>query len=114
MIPRRATTLLTVLSSFAAADARPATARHDVQALQAALEVYDEDAGAFPTTRQGLAALVKPPPGVHGWHLPCLDRVPTDPWGHAYVYRSPGAAGADYDLLSRGPDAVEGTADDVR
>ena len=80
----------------------------------AALETYDEDAGTFPTTAQGLAALAHPPAGVHGWHLPCLDRVPVDPWGHAYVYRSPGAGGADYDLFSCGPDGVAGTADDVR
>ncbi len=114
---RRAVVLLA--GSLAAAATRPAdpavaAARADLKRLMAALEVYDEDAAAFPTTKQGLAALVRPPAGVHGWHLPCLDRVPTDPWGHAYVYRSPGADGADYDLLSRGPDGVEGTADDVR
>ena len=100
--------------TLAAADPRAATARRDLQAVQAALEVYDEDANAFPTTAQGLAALVHPPAGVHGWHLPCLDRVPLDPWGHPYVYRSPGTGGADYDLFSCGPDGVPGTADDLR
>jgi general secretion pathway protein G len=83
-----------------------------------ALGTYELDNGAYPSTAQGLQALrVKPSgtPDPKGWKGPYLDRdVPNDPWGNAYVYRSPGTRNPDgYDLLSVGPDGREGTDDDI-
>jgi general secretion pathway protein G len=67
------------------------------------------DAGRFPSTAEGLAALVRRTPGVAAWNGPYLKggNVPNDPWSNAYVYRSPGDRGP-YDILSYGADGQEG------
>jgi len=85
-----------------------ALARAQLESFHRALASYRLDVGTFPTTEQGLAALLTPPPGVTRWHGPYLSKaVPPDPWGQAYVYRSPAAKG-DYDLLSLGKDGRPG------
>lgn len=85
-----------------------ALARAQLESFHRALASYRLDVGAFPTTEQGLAALLTPPPGVTRWHGPYLSKaVPPDPWGQAYVYRSPAPKG-DYDLLSLGKDGQPG------
>jgi general secretion pathway protein G len=85
--------------------ARSDTARVQLDALEQALELYRLDTGEYPTTEQGLAALIRAPSGGTGWNGPYLDgsEVPMDPWGHAYVYREPGADGP-YDLYTLGAD----------
>ncbi len=100
--------------------AKIASARTDVTLnIPAALDLYELDTGTFPTTEQGLAALISPPtsaPVPTGWDGPYLKRptVPTDPWGNPYVYRFPSSrAGVDYELFSLGPDGMEGTDDDI-
>ena len=94
---------------------RTAQAKKDVNALGTALYVYQVDYGVYPTTAQGLNALITPAAGLKVWHGPYYQApLPSDPWGHAYVYRSPGANGAAFDLFSCGPDGKEGTGDDVR
>lgn len=100
--------------------ARVARARADLQGtLPLALDLYETDNGAFPTTEQGLAALLAAPasaPLPANWQGPYLKRPAVDPWGHPYHYASPAqrATGAgDYDLASWGPDGVEGGGDDV-
>lgn len=98
--------------------ARQAAARADIEAnLATALDLYELDNGQYPTTEQGLVALVeKPaaPPEPLNWRGPYLKKEPKDPWGRAYVYKSPGEHNAaDYDLASMGKDGVEGGADDV-
>jgi general secretion pathway protein G len=100
-------------------DAKIAAATTQINSLfGTALSTYEIDNGAFPSTAQGLVALrVKPTgtPEPKGWKSPYLQRdVPNDPWGNAYVYRCPGTKNPDgYDLLSIGPDAREGTEDDI-
>lgn len=95
--------------------AKEATARAQIEMLGAALDAYRLDTGRYPTTQQGLEALWTEPaadPRPLGWRGPYLRKpVPPDPWGNAYVYRSPGeASGGGYDLLSLGADAREGGA----
>ena len=86
--------------------------------LQTALAVYELDTGARPTTEQGLKALLKCPDDATkaAWRGPYLSSEEglKDPWGRDFVYRSPVAnKPSGYDLRSRGPDGVEGNADDV-
>ncbi len=86
-----------------------ALARAQVESFHRALASYRLDTGAFPSTEEGLAALVKRPANSAKWNGPYLSKaVPQDPWGKPYVYRHPGSAGADYDLLSLGKDGAPG------
>jgi general secretion pathway protein G len=97
-------------------EAKEAAARADINArLSAALDLFEMHNGRYPTTAEGLNALRTAPAGARDWKGPYLKRpVPLDPWGKAYVYRSPGQHNReDYDLFSLGPDGVEGTADDI-
>ena len=93
--------------------AREATARAQIEMLGAALDAYRLDTGRYPSTRQGLDALWIEPtvdPRPIGWRGPYLRKaVPLDPWGRAYVYRSPGQESrAGFELLSYGADGREG------
>lgn len=91
--------------------ARVTVAKTDLKTIATALRVYRLDNGDYPTTAQGLQALVEKPtsaPVPAAWAADgYLPELPTDPWGQAYVYRSPGQTGA-YDLLSYGKDGEEG------
>ena len=84
-------------------------ARSDIYEFKSALGLFRADVGRYPTTQEGLAALVRPPRGLQGWHGPYLARkdIPTDPWKHAYVYRCPGEF-ASYELASYGRDGRKG------
>lgn len=97
--------------------AKTDTAQLQVEELGAGLDLYHLEVGNYPTTEQGLEALVAEPPGVDGWNGPYLKkpRIPLDPWGNPYQYRSPGEHGP-YDLWSHGQDGQgggEGEAGDV-
>ena len=85
------------------------TARIQLQSFSSALDLFYLDAGRFPSTAEGLAALVRRTPGVAAWNGPYLKggNVPSDPWSHAYVYRAPGEHGP-YDIVSYGADGQEG------
>ncbi len=74
-----------------------------------ALDLYFLDGGRYPTTAEGLDALVQKPAGGASWAGPYLkgDKVPLDPWGNRYNYRSPGEHGR-YDLYSFGADGRDG------
>ena len=76
---------------------------------------YKLDIGDYPSTAEGLnALLVAPTSAADHWHGPYADKIPPDPWGEPYQYRYPGTHNKDsYDLFSKGPDKVEGTADDI-
>lgn len=79
-----------------------------VNAFEKALDHYRLDTGHYPSTEQGLAALVVRPQNEPKWDGPYLAKsVPTDPWGRAYSYRSPGEHG-EYDLFSFGKDGQPG------
>ena len=92
-------------------DARRTKAIADMKAIEQALNLYRLDTGTYPTTAQGIDALVhKPetPPVPRGWKADgYLERVPLDPWGHAYIYvYAPGDS--RFVLRSYGADGVEG------
>jgi general secretion pathway protein G len=84
-------------------------AKIQLQSFAGALDLFYLDAGRFPSTAEGLAALVRRTPGVAAWNGPYLKggNVPTDPWNHAYLYRSPADRGP-YDIVSYGSDGQEG------
>lgn len=83
-------------------------ARSQIEAFGKALDQYRLDTGHYPTTAQGLAALMTKPAGVKKWDGPYLKKaVPADPWGNPYQYRQPGEHG-DYDLFSYGKDGRAG------
>jgi general secretion pathway protein G len=80
-------------------------AKIQIESLGSALDLFYLDEGRYPTTSDGLAALVQRPENSPTWNGPYLKGgfVPNDPWGRPYVYRSPGEHGA-YDIVSYGPD----------
>lgn len=87
----------------------------DIAGFKIALGMFESNCGRFPTTEEGLAALVTQPGDVKGWAGPYLDKlsVKPDPWGNPYQYRYPGQHGVDYDLWSYGPDLADGGDDDI-
>ena len=94
-------------------EARRAKARLQIESIDTALKLYKLDNGNYPTTEQGLQALVEPPTvGAlsknwrQGGYLE-KGKVPKDPWDNDFVYISPGAHG-DFDLTSRGADGEPG------
>ena len=94
-------------------DARIAAARQDIATLVQALKLYKLDNQRYPTTQQGLQALISKPvegPPVNGWKEGgYIDKLPKDPWGNPYQYLSPGIKG-EIDLLSFGADGQAGGA----
>lgn len=87
--------------------ARKTKARQDIRAVEASLNLYKLDNYVYPTTDQGLEALVQkpssPPEPTHWKQGGYLDRLPVDPWNREYQYLNPGAHGA-IDIYSLGPD----------
>jgi general secretion pathway protein G len=84
-------------------------AKIQMQSFAGALDLFYLDAGRFPSTSEGLSALMQRTPGVAAWNGPYLkgNSVPNDPWNHPYVYRAPGDH-APYEILSYGSDGQEG------
>src|SRR5579863_384210 len=80
-------------------------AKIQIESIGSALDLFYLDEGHYPTTSDGLAALVQRPENSPTWNGPYLKGgfVPKDPWGRPYVYRSPGEHGP-YDIVSYGPD----------
>src|ERR687892_404332 len=95
--------------------AKQTAVRADVQAIKTQLQLYESMNGFFPTTEQGLQALVTQPqndPRPTRWYQ-LFKELPKDPWGSDYVYRDPGLKNSGgYDLYSAGPDRQADTADD--
>ena len=91
------------------AQSKQQIAKIQIKELEGALALFSFDMGRFPTSSEGLEALVRNPGTLEAWKGPYLNKseVPLDPWRKPYTYRSPGQHG-DYDLLSFGPDGVEG------
>lgn len=94
--------------------ARVSATRADIKAnIATALKLYELDNGAFPTTDEGLAALLSQPSSALNWNGPYLESKPIDSWGRAYQYASPGKhRPQDYDLFSLGKDGRE-SSDDI-
>src|SRR5919197_3117469 len=84
-------------------------AKIQMQSFASALDLFNLDTGRYPSTAEGLTALVRRTPGVAAWNGPYLKGgvVPNDPWNHPYVYRAPGEHSA-YDIVSYGSDGQEG------
>ena len=93
------------------AESKVKAARIQVESFASSLDLFYLDAGRYPTTSEGLVALTQRPGGIDAWNGPYLRTglVPNDPWGHAYIYRSPGEHGA-YDIVSYGSDGQQGGA----
>lgn len=88
-------------------------AKNDLKTIETALGGYEMEVGDYPTTDQGLKALVERPSDVpeEDWQQHLKD-VPVDPWKSEYVYKKPGEHG-DFDLVSMGPDGKANTDDDI-
>ena len=95
--------------------ARIAAAKSDIAVIELQLDNFEIDAGRFPTTEEGLGALITPPQQVRDWKGPYFKKgMPIDPWGRPYVYRFPGQYNTTgVDVYSYGPDGNEGGGDDV-
>jgi general secretion pathway protein G len=96
--------------------AKEKVAHQSIERLAGVLDIYKLDIGIYPTTEQGLQALITRPSGVTRWNGPYLkgERVPEDPWGRPFVYRSPSQRpGHEYDLLSLGPTGQPGGTGDT-
>jgi general secretion pathway protein G len=92
-------------------ESRQTAARVDIATLMQALKLYKLDNQRYPTTEQGLQALMQKPtsgPAAHGWKEGgYLEKVPKDPWGNQYQYLSPGIHG-EIDVFSYGADGQPG------
>jgi general secretion pathway protein G len=91
--------------------ARISVARQSIERIGSTLDLYKLDVGSYPTSEEGLQALVERPTSVDNWNGPYVkgDTVPVDPWNHAYIYRNPSTRQAhDYDLCSAGPSGQAG------
>jgi general secretion pathway protein G len=87
-------------------------AQAQIASIAKALDMYRIDVGRYPATEQGLAALSVSPANEPKWRGPYLQKTaPMDPWGHPYVYKSPGEHG-EFDLLSYGKDGSPGGTDE--
>ena len=87
-------------------------AKAQIETIAKVINTYRIDVGRFPSSTEGLKALVEKPAAANGWAGPYLDKaVPLDPWGHAYVYKMPGTQGRDFDLISYGSDGQPGGTD---
>ncbi len=98
-----------------AMQARISIAKTDVTSnIPSALDLYELDNGRFPSTVQGLNALLTKPSGhpeAKNWNGPYIRKKPMDPWGNPYEYKYVGSAGNEYDLYSLGADGIEGNDD---
>ena len=90
-------------------DSKVKTAKIQIQGFSSALDLFYLDAGRYPSSSEGLNALVQRPGNVSTWNGPYLKggTVPVDPWGKAYIYRAPGQHGP-FDIVSLGSDGQEG------
>ena len=95
--------------------AKPAPVKGDFSSISSALKTYKINAGHFPSTEQSLQALIErptTPPFPDDW-VKIAERIPTDPWKNEYRYRCfPEGSPQPFELISNGPDRVEGTKDD--
>ena len=88
-------------------------AKAQINALESALDQYRLDTGRYPSTEQGLAALVTKPANEARWAGPYLRKnIPDDPWGKPYLYKQPGERG-EFDLFSYGKDGAPGGTGDA-
>ena len=108
--------IIGLLASYVAPRFMDQIGKSEVKATRAQLDAFDKalaayrlDTGRYPSTEQGLRALTDRPSDETKWSGPYLSKaLPSDPWGRAYQYRSPGEQGRDYDIVSLGKDGQRG------
>ena len=91
-------------------------AHQSIERIAGVLDIYKLDVGVYPTTEQGLLALIARPSGVTRWNGPYLkgENVPQDPWGRPFIYHNPSQrAGHEYDLYSMGRTGQPGGTGDA-
>lgn len=98
--------------------ARQTAAKTDIASIELALDAFETDTGRYPSSSEGLEALLEEPGGLAEdmWKGPYLKKnaVPKDPWSNEYIYKYPGQENkSSYDLSSSGPDGQEGSQDDI-
>ena len=91
--------------------ARVSVAKQSIERIGSILDMYKLDVGSYPSSDQGLNALVEAPAGASSWNGPYIKgAVPVDPWNHPYTYRSPSnRQNHEYDLCSAGPTGSGGS-----
>ncbi len=91
-------------------------AKTQIANFETALDAFEIDIGRYPTSAEGLDALVKEPSNAEGWQQPYLKQgIPLDPWREEYEYKIPGSNNEEgYDLYSKGPDRKSGGDDDIK
>ena len=92
-------------------ESKAKAAKIQIESLSSALDLYFLDTGRYPSSSEGLNALFQRPGNTTGWNGPYVkgNVTPNDPWGKAYLYRSPAQAGP-YEIMSYGSDGQEGGA----
>jgi general secretion pathway protein G len=93
-------------------DAKIKATTAQISSIKTALTTFEVDNGRYPTTEEGLQALVDKPGDLPNWHKQ-FDTLPLDGWSHPFRYAAPGANGKDFDIISNGPDEHEGGGDDM-
>lgn len=95
--------------------AKVTAAQTQISTLGTALDSYEVDVGSYPSSSEGLNALMVKPGNVTGWRGPYMKQeIPPDPWGNEYIYEYPGKHNdGRYDLMSMGPDGRAGNDDDI-
>jgi general secretion pathway protein G len=90
--------------------AKADAAKIEIGQISQALDLFKLEVGRYPSTQEGLQALVAAPPGLNNWNGPYWKKnsVPKDPWQNEYKYQSPGQNGAAYEIVSLGADGKEG------
>jgi general secretion pathway protein G len=97
-------------------DARKKATVASIDGIKNALANFEVDNGRFPSTSEGLMALVEQPSGLTNWHGPYVEKqqLEKDAWDHPFVYRYPGTRNqTGFDVSSMGPDGQEGGPDDI-
>ena len=95
-------------------EARISAAKLQIENLCLAFDTFELDNGRYPTTDEGINALLTVPSNAKNWKGPYLKKdIKNDPWGKPYGYKCPGTHNKDFDLLSFGADGVEGGTDDI-
>lgn len=95
--------------------AKDSIAKQSIEQIGSVLDLYKLDAGSYPSTQDGLQALITKPDDDDAWAGPYLKsgQLPRDPWGHLYLYQSPSSRpGLEYDLCSLGPSGKSGQPGD--
>ena len=95
-------------------DAKAKIAQADIANLSTAIKLFRLDNDRFPSTSEGVAALLQRPANAPGWKEPYIEGPALDPWKRAFKYTYPGGRGkSGFDLYSTGPDGEAGNADDI-